>query len=61
MGFFKWLCKRFACKSTCTFNEEFDPDILNHRVSEYQLKYKDVEKITRILTKRQKKKNTSII
>ena len=62
MGLFKWMCRRFSCESRCKFNNhDFDPDILNHRVSEYQLKYKDVERITRILTKRQKKKNTSII
>jgi hypothetical protein len=56
MGLLKWLCKRFKCNSSCAYdgNEAFlDNEILNQRLSNYQLKLKDVKKIYRILGKRE--------
>lgn len=56
MGLIKWLLKKFKCNSSCSYdgNEEFlNNDILNERLSNYQLKIKDLKKIYRILGKRQ--------
>lgn len=56
MGFLKWLCKHFKCNSACTYNgnEEFlNSEIMNERLSNYQLKIKDIKKIYRILGKRE--------
>ena len=56
MGFLKWLCKHFKCKSSCSYdgNEEFlNNEIMNERLSNYQLKIKDLKKIYRILGKRE--------
>jgi len=55
MGLLKWLCKKFKCNSSCTYNgnEEFlNHDIMNETLSNYQLKIKDLKKIYRILGKR---------
>ena len=56
MGLLKWLCKKFKCNSSCVFdgNEEFlNNQIMNERLSNYQLKIKDLKKIYRILGKRE--------
>jgi len=56
MGLIKWLLKKFKCKSSCSYdgNEAFlNHDILNERLSNYQLKIKDLKKIYRILGKRE--------
>lgn len=60
MGLLKWICKRFKCESSCMFNEEiFDIDKMNINLNNYQLKYKDIHKIHKILIKR--KLNKKII
>ena len=56
MSLLKWLCKKFKCNSSCAFdgNEEFlNNQIMNERLSNYQLKIKDLKKIYRILGKRE--------
>lgn len=56
MGLIKWLCKKFKCNSSCAYNgnEEFlNHDLMNERLSNYQLKIKDLKKIYRILNKRE--------
>jgi len=56
MSLLKWLCKKFKCNSSCAFdgNEEFiNNEIMNERLSNYQLKIKDLKKIYRILGKRE--------
>lgn len=61
MGFCKWFLKRVKCVSKCSFNNnEFDFEMLNHKLNDYNLKYKDIEKISRILSKRKKKLNVKI-
>jgi len=56
---FKWILKRCKCKSTCVFNDdEYNFNHLNRRLTEYTLKQKDVQKIIRILDKRELKCNT---
>ena len=57
MGFFKWICMRIKCKSTCSYNQDlvFDSDIYNRRLCDYELKYKDLIKINTILSKRDRK------
>ena len=61
MSFF-WKClKKFTCESSCKFNnQEFDFEILNRRMTDYKLKNKDLEKIIKILSKRELK-NLNII
>ena len=56
MGLLKWILKKFSCNSSCAYdgNQEFlNHDILNERLSNYQLKIKDLKKIYRILGKRE--------
>ena len=56
MGLLKWVAKRFKCNSACTYNgddEYLNEDIMNERLSNYQLKIKDLKKIYRILGKRE--------
>ena len=59
---FLWKClKKFTCKSSCQFNnQEFDCEMLNRRMIDYKLKNKDLEKIIKILSKRELK-NLNII
>ena len=53
MGFMKWLCKKFRCESKCMFGEEdFNHGHHENKLCDYNLKYKDVEKIHQILSKR---------
>ena len=56
MGLLKTCLKLFSCKSSCNFNEGvLDYDLNTHRICDYELKYKDMEKIHRILSKRKKR------
>jgi len=57
MGLFKFICKRIKCASKCSFNvdEIFDEKKLEHTLSMYELKQKDVIKIMNILNKRDMK------
>ena len=53
MDLLKLFCKRFKCNSKCSYNDEpFDPSHLQRRLTNYSLKNKDVQKILRILHKR---------
>jgi len=46
----------FSCKSSCKFNDNvMDHDLNRHSLCDYELKYKDMEKIHRILSKRKRK------
>lgn len=54
MGLFKFLCKKFACKSSCVYNNEmFDSSHLAQPLDNFELKMKDVKKILKILNKRE--------
>ncbi len=57
MGLLKWCLSLFKCKSQCQFNDEvFDGDLQRVSLGEFDLKYKDMEKIHRILSKRERKR-----
>jgi len=56
MGLFKWLCKRFGCKSSCVFNQELRecPTSLTKRIDNihnYNLSIEDIFKINKVLKK----------
>jgi len=56
MGLLKSCLKMFSCKSSCKFNDGvMDYDLNTHSLNDYELKYKDMEKIHRILSKRKKR------
>lgn len=58
MGLIKSLLKKFKCESKCSYNIEeqlFDQNILNQKLSNYELKHKDILKIAYILNKRERK------
>ena len=56
MGLLKTCLKLFSCKSSCNFNEGvMDYDLNSHSLNDYELKYKDMEKIHRILSKRKRR------
>ena len=56
MGLLKTCLKLFSCKSSCNFNESIlDHDLNSHSLGDYELKYKDMEKIHRILSKRKRR------
>ncbi len=63
MGLLKWLLKHFKCNSKCSFNDEFfDDSHLNRKLSLYSLKNKDIQRILKILHKRDYKEEfTKII
>ena len=55
MGLIKFICSKFTCKSTCTYNNQlFDSSHLAVPLDQFNLKMKDVKKILRILNKRDK-------
>jgi len=56
MGLIKTCIKLFSCKSSCKFNEGvMDYDFNRASLDDFELKYKDVERIHRILSKRKRK------
>jgi len=56
MTLFNKLLKLFSCKSECKFNDlEFDFTLSESKLSEFELKNKDIIIIHRILSKRNKK------
>jgi len=53
MGLFKYICNKFKCKSSCTFNNEiFDIELNKLSLSNFELKNKDMITIHKILNKR---------
>ena len=56
MGIYKLiatLCSKFKCKSACSFNNElFDIEFNDFRMTDFQLKNKDIMKIHAIFKKR---------
>ena len=61
MGLLKWFCKRFICNSSCSYNNEiFCKESLNTRLDCYDLKFKDIKKIMKILNKRDLKDITNV-
>lgn len=57
MGLLKWCLSLFKCKSQCQFNDQpFDGDLNRLSLGDFELKYKDVEKIHRILSKRERRR-----
>jgi hypothetical protein len=55
MGLIKFICKHFSCKSSCTYNpneEVFNRESLAIPLSHYELKFKDMKKVMKILNKR---------
>ena len=56
MGVLNFIAKKFSCKSTCMYNaneEMFNRESLSAPLSQFQLKFKDIKKIMRILNKRE--------
>ena len=55
MGLIKFICSKFTCKSTCSYNNEiFDSSHLSVPLEQFNLKMKDVKRILKILNKRDK-------
>lgn len=53
MGILKNIFKKFACKSSCVYNNQvFDSSHLCQPLDNFELKMKDVKKILKILNKR---------
>ena len=56
MGLLKYILKKFSCNSSCTYNandEIFNRESMSAPLSQYELKFKDIKKIMKILNKRQ--------
>ena len=56
MGLMKFIAKKFACKSSCMYNandEVFNRESMSKPLSNYELKFKDIKKIMKILNKRE--------
>ena len=56
MGLLKYILKKFSCNSSCVYNandEMFNRDSMSAPLSNYELKFKDIKKIMKILNKRQ--------
>jgi len=56
MGLLKFILKKFKCSSSCMYdpNEEvFNRESITTPLSDYQLKFKDLKKIMKILNKRE--------
>jgi len=61
MGLLKWFCKRFICNSSCSYNNEiFCKESLCTNLDSYDLKFKDIKKIMKILNKRELKTRSSL-
>ena len=57
MRLLKYILTKLKCNSSCSFNVEdeiFDNKILDHKLSCYELKLKDIKKIYKILNKRER-------
>ena len=57
MGLFKFICKHFSCKSSCSYdpNEEvFSRESMSTPLSHYELKFKDIRKIMTVLNRRKR-------
>ena len=50
MGLLKYILKKFSCNSSCVYNAN---DSMSNPLSQYELKFKDIKKIMKILNKRQ--------
>ena len=62
MSFLSRLLKLFTCKSKCVSdckfnNGQFEIDILDSKLCDFELKNKDIEKLMRVLSKRSRKNN----
>ena len=56
MGLLKYILKKFSCNSSCVYNandEMFNRDSMSQPLSQYELKFKDIKKIMKILNKRE--------
>jgi hypothetical protein len=56
MGLLKFILKKFSCSSSCMYNandEMFNRESMSAPLSHYQLKFKDIKKIMKILNKRE--------
>ena len=54
LKFLEKICYLFRCKSNCSYNnEEFKIDYHSRKMSDFKLKNKDMERIYRILYKRE--------
>ncbi len=57
MGLFKYILGKFKCSSSCMYNIEneiYDNNKFNVPISHYELKYKDLKTIMKILNKRER-------
>ena len=64
MGLLSYVVKKFSCKSSCVYNaneEMFNRESMSLPLSQYELKFKDIKKIMRILNKRATIKTNSIL
>tara|TARA_R110000823_G_scaffold181783_4_gene314092 strand:- start:654 stop:851 length:198 start_codon:yes stop_codon:yes gene_type:complete len=55
MGLIKFILKKFKCSSSCAYdpnNEMFNRQSLSVPLEDYELKFKDMKKIMKILNKR---------
>ena len=56
MGLIKYILKKFSCNSSCVYNandEMFNRESMSAPLSQYELKFKDIKKIMKILNKRE--------
>ena len=56
MGLLKFILKKFSCNSSCMYNandEMFNRESMSAPLSQYELKFKDIKKIMKILNKRE--------
>ena len=56
MGLLKYILKKFSCNSSCVYNandEMFNRESMSAPLSQYELKFKDIKKIMKILNKRE--------
>ena len=62
LGLLKMILKKFSCKSKCSFNnEDFDIDLLDLPLKMFELKNKDINTISAILSKRKSIKPNNLI
>lgn len=63
MSFFKYICKKFSCKSSCMYNNK-EPCVIplnDINLKDYNLTLKDLILINEIITNRSKKERLTII